>query len=235
MADIQAVLFDVGSTLIEPNPPVERVFHETALRRGHDVPFETVQGFMGEVNEFYEREYVKNGDFWASVEGSRQIWLDMYRYLSHLTGLEADSEGIAQEIHSSYTQADYWAAYEDVRPTLMALKKDHYRLAVVSNWGPDLRGILRGMGLAPFFDEIVCSAEVGYRKPNPMIFNVAVDHLGVDASRIVHVGDLPEADGEGASSAGILPVIIDRNGDWDGCGYHRMQMLTELPSLLKGL
>jgi len=155
--------------------------------------------------------------------------------LSYLTGLEADSEGMAQEIYHSYTKADHWGAYEDVRPTLMALKREHYRLAVVSNWDPALRGILRGMGLAPFFDEIICSAEAGYRKPDPMIFKVAMERLDVDASHIVHVGDLPEADGEGASSAGILPVIIDRKGDWIDCDYRRMEMLTELPSLLEGL
>lgn len=235
MPDIKTVLFDAGSTLIEPDPPVERIFYETAARRGHDVSFETVQGFMGDVNEFYEREYAKDGDFWASIEGSTQIWLDMYRYLSYLTGLEADSEGMAREIYHSYTQAANWTAYEDVRPALMALKREHYRLAVVSNWDPALRGILRGMGLAPFFDEIICSAEVGYRKPNPMIFNVAIEQLGVDAAHIVHVGDLPEADGEGASSAGILPIIIDRKGDCVDCGYRRMEMLTELPFLLKGL
>jgi putative hydrolase of the HAD superfamily len=56
--------------------------------------------------------------------------------------------------------------------------------------------------------------------------------MGVGAEDAVHVGDLPEADGEGAESAGIRPIIIDRNDCLDECQFERVTLLTDLVSLL---
>ena len=70
------------------------------------------------------------------------------------------------------------------------------------------------------------------RKPSHAIFEIALERIGVDASQAVHVGDLPEADGEGAASAGIRPVIIDRKGVQGNCAFERVSALTDLVSLL---
>lgn len=232
---VHTVLFDVGSTLILPDPPVEEVFCNIARRRGHELSLAAVAPHMTEVFDFYEEEYAKDGDFWCSKQGSIQIWLDMYRYLCALTGLQDDDAGMAQAVYDSYATAQYWKPYDDVRSTLMMLKRQGYQLGIVSNWDPALRDIMRGMQLAPFFDEIISSADVGYRKPDPQIFEVALERLGALRQTTVHVGDLPEADGAGASSAGITPVIIDRDGTEEECGCRRVKTLMELPSLLEGL
>ena len=86
--------------------------------------------------------------------------------------------------------------------------------------------------MLPYFDEVIASAAVGYRKPFRAIFDIALERMGVDARDAVHVGDLPEADGEGALGAGIRPVIIDRESRFDNLPFERITVLTDLVSLL---
>lgn len=232
---IKAVFFDVGSTLIDADPEIDGTFCEVAAARGHEVDPAQVSAHLPAVNRFYEEEYLRDGDFWCSPEGSVEMYLDMYRYLSHLTGLAHDAEGIAADVNEAYCQPSYWKIYDDVLPCLKELKRSHLRLGIVSNWSSNLENLIRGLRMAPYFDEIISSADVGYRKPNPMIFTIALERMGLDPSEGLHVGDRPDADGQGAADAGIEPIILDRAGAFASCGYRTVRSLAEVPALVEGL
>lgn len=228
MKRYDVVFFDIGGTLIHAHPDVASAFVGVTRKRGHMISLADVSPFMEEVDAYYEREYVRDGDFWCSHERSRQIWIDMYTMLAGFTGLESDADEISNELYRAYLHADHWAIYADVQKALKALKSAGLRLGVVSNWDASLEGLLRELKLLPYFDDVVASAAVGYRKPDHVVFDLALERLGVDAARALHVGDLPEADGDGARSAGIRPVIIDREGKHRECGYDRIDSLEEL-------
>ena len=115
---------------------------------------------------------------------------------------------------------------------LKGLKRRGFKLGVISNWDATLERLLRSIGSLPYLDDVVASAAVGYRKPSSAIFEIALERMGVDATHAIHVGDLPEADGDGAFNAGIRPVIIDRNGRFPDCRYETIPVLTDLVSLL---
>lgn len=229
---IKAVFFDVGSTLIDPNPDIDGVFYETACARGHKVEKEFVTENLPAVIEFYEAEYLRDGDFWCSPEGSTEIYLEMYRYLAHLVGLDHDAESIAHQVHLAYRQAAYWKMFDDVLPCLKQLKARHLRLGVVSNWDPHLEGLLRNLQLKPYFEEVVSSADVGYRKPDPMIFTLILERMGLKAGEVIHVGDRPDADGVGAFAAGIKPIIIDRHKRHFHGEFTRVDSLLDLAAAL---
>ena len=75
-------------------------------------------------------------------------------------------------------------------PLLEELRRDH-RLAVVSNFDytPTARAILEREGIAQCFETVVVSDEVGWRKPKPVIFEIALSRLGVSPSDALFVGD----------------------------------------------
>lgn len=231
-AKITTVTFDVGSTLLEARPEIDEMFYRVATSRGHDIAYEDVSCHLDAVNQFYEEEYIKDGDFWCSPEGSVEIFLDMYRYMGHLTGLSHDAEDISQEINKAYHQATSWHIYDDVVPCLKALKQMRLSLGVVSNWSTDLYEILRSLQLAPYFDVVTASAEVGYRKPNPIIFDLTLEKLQSAPGQTIHVGDRADADGVGALEAGVLPVIIDRG---EGHAYEAQGMEIAVISSLEAL
>lgn len=231
---IKAVFFDVGSTLLYPSPSVAQAFTTVATRRGHVVSLDEVERHMPAVDAYYEQEYARDGDFWCSHDRAMQIWLDMYVLLAHLTGLQHDARGLSEDVHACFRSADYWATYDDVERCLRELRHAGFHLGLISNWDAGLEGLFRDLGLLPYFDVVVASAAVGYRKPDPAIFEIALERMGVRACEAVHVGDLPEADGA-AASVGIRPVIIDRHGFHGACGYDRVGSLLELPALIEGV
>ncbi len=84
------------------------------------------------------------------------------------------------------------------------------------------------VGLSPYLDGIVTSAEVGARKPDPAIFERALALAGVPASTAMHVGDKPADDVAGARNAGIEPVLIVREGGPVPDGVRTIHSLLEL-------
>ena len=67
----------------------------------------------------------------------------------------------------------------------------------------------RQIGLRHLFDDVVTAVEVGYAKPDERIFNEAIRKSGVEAKRILHVGDNPEADIVGAANVGLTTVWMN--------------------------
>jgi HAD superfamily hydrolase (TIGR01509 family) len=93
---------------------------------------------------------------------------------------------------------------EHHRALLRGLKERH-RLAVVSNFDytPTARGVLEREGIADLFDIILVSDEVGWRKPKPLIFEMALERLDVSAGEALFVGDRIDIDVAGAQGVGM--------------------------------
>jgi 2-haloalkanoic acid dehalogenase type II len=98
--------------------------------------------------------------------------------------------------------------YEDVMPALERLRR-RYRLFTASNGNADLEQI----GIKHLFERTVAAREVGALKPDPRIFEKAVEGTGLAMHEVLYVGDDPELDVVGARAAGMHPVWIDRLGE----------------------
>lgn len=75
-------------------------------------------------------------------------------------------------------------------------------LACVANWDMSLEGFLEVAGVGRYFDAVVSAAEAGAQKPEPQIFELALERLGVERARTLHIGD-DDADRNGATAAGV--------------------------------
>ena len=124
--------------------------------------------------------------------------------------------------------------YPDAAPVLGRLRLLGIRSAVVSNWDVSLRGVLGELGLGGLVDEIVVSAEVASRKPDPGIVRAALRRLRCPAGKALMVGDSPETDVAGARAAGVRAVLVDRTGTAsDIPGVERIFTLDGLDELLR--
>jgi putative hydrolase of the HAD superfamily len=103
--------------------------------------------------------------------------------------------------------------YDDTLPCLERLRAAGYRMAVVSNWDNSLHRTLRVHGLTPYFELVVASLEEGVEKPDPRIFQIALERLGVQASEVLHVGDNAVDDWQGARDAGLRALLVDRGAE----------------------
>ena len=77
---------------------------------------------------------------------------------------------------------------------------------------PHVHAVLSELGLTDFFHSIVISAEVGVKKPDPRIFDVAFDQTGMKPEEVVYVGDT-EDDVKAARAADIVPILIQRENE----------------------
>ncbi|HET6449147.1 MAG TPA: HAD family hydrolase [Conexibacter sp.] len=133
-----------------------------------------------------------------------------------------------------------WAAFDDVLPALAALAAalPDARLGIVTNGeGAPQRAKLAAIGLTDRFPVFVASAEVDMRKPDREIFLLACERLGVEPSAAAHVGDRLDLDAQGAASAGLCGVWLDRAGAGTARatdGVVRIGGLHELVAALAG-
>jgi len=91
---------------------------------------------------------------------------------------------------------------------MLAGLKGKYRLGLLSNFThpPAARGLLDFFGLTPFFEVILISGDLGYRKPHLSVFDQLISELGVERDQILFIGDDLEPDIRGAKEAGLNPV-----------------------------
>lgn len=102
-------------------------------------------------------------------------------------------------------------AFEGVRPGLVALRQQGWRLVVVTNGRADNQlGKLRRTGLAQLLDGCFISDETEFRKPDPRVFQQAVE----EPADVWMVGDDPLLDADAASRAGLLSVWISHGRHW---------------------
>jgi len=120
--------------------------------------------------------------------------------------------------------------YDDVIPCLDALKAAGVRMVIISNWDNSLHRVVRHFGLTDYFELVVASLEEGVEKPEPGIFEVAIQKTGVAADRFVHIGDNPLDDIRGAMNAGMDAWLIDRSIPVSEA--KRLSTLADLPAAL---
>ncbi len=224
----RVVLFDVGQTLVRARPDIGEMFWRVSTELGYRVDRRRAVRLQPLVYGYYDAEYLKDGDFWCCQDRSVLIWLDMYALMCREMGLGDEVDRIPRMMYDRYLDARSWEVYDDVAACLTRLRRQGCRLAAVSNWSNHLEGLLRDLGLLPYFDEVVASAAVGLRKPDPAIFRLALERLGASPDRAVHVGDSYEADVCGALNADIEGVLLDREGRSRRAGCRTIASLREL-------
>ena len=122
---------------------------------------------------------------------------------------ELDRDAFFEAAYGHFAEAGVWELFPEVFETLELLRP-RYRLAVISNFDGRLRMIVEQLGISKFFDQLVISSEVGADKPDPFIFQRALELLGVAPDEALHVGDDPAGDWEGAAAAGMRVFKLER-------------------------
>lgn len=219
-ANIRAVTFDAGGTLLEPWPSVGAVYAAVAAEHG----WRDLSAAQLDVN--FVSAWRANADFDYSTDAWRQIVEESFAGLVNRGAVH----GFFDDLYARFAEPDCWRVYPDVRPALDQLRRRGLRLAVISNWDLRLGPLLNRLGLADYFDAVVISAEVGATKPSARIFEEAASRLRFGASEILHVGDAGLEDLNGARAAGFAALRIDRRSI--SADQSTIPRLTDLDSML---
>ncbi len=129
-------------------------------------------------------------------------------------GLSMSAQQIRKAVDDSVLAWQRHVSLDPEAIPVLAALRSRVPLALVSNFDhpPHVLRVLRETGLSEYLETVVISGEVGFKKPDPRIFSIALEELGLRPERVVYVGDALE-DVRGATLAGIVPVRLDRDPD----------------------
>jgi putative hydrolase of the HAD superfamily len=129
-------------------------------------------------------------------------------------------------------EASLWRV---VRPGTMEalerLKSAGIKLAIVSNAEGQIESDAKRFGLHHFFDVIIDSHVVGVAKPDPRIFQIALERLGVAPEDARFAGDIYSVDIIGARAAGIEAALIDQHDRYSWVDHRKIRHVADLHPL----
>jgi putative hydrolase of the HAD superfamily len=230
----RAVFFDVGETLVHVDPSFVELFVTVLTRAGH----ERSEGEVREASaHIYARfsEAARDGSMWTtSPERSRAFWTSVYdRMLAELGVVAVD--GLAATLYREFTRLENYVLFDDVRPTIRALRAHGLLLGIVSNFEAWLEEWFGIHELVETFPVRVISGIEGIEKPDQQIFRLALERAGVDAAESAYVGDNPEFDVDPPAALGMFPVLIDRRDRFPHHAGARVRDLRDLPGVLEAV
>jgi HAD superfamily hydrolase (TIGR01509 family) len=123
------------------------------------------------------------------------------------------------------------------RGALLARLASTHRLAIVSNFYGNLLAACEEAGIRSHFSAAIDSADVGCVKPDPRIFQAALDALGARTEDAIFVGDSPGRDMAGARALGMQHILLRPNLEGDGfeCCCPGDRVIARLEDLAEAL
>jgi HAD superfamily hydrolase (TIGR01509 family) len=133
------------------------------------------------------------------------------------------------EMHAYHTAHNLWELVPDeVKPALAALRDLGLKLTIVSNANGTLCAHLARIGLDRYFDCVLDSCDVNVEKPDPRLFEIALERSGARRESTIHIGDLYNIDVIGARNAGLRGVLLDQADLRPDADCPRVRSLSEL-------
>ena len=204
---IKGIVFDVGDTLLETGP----------LKRA---------GVDYATSELYNKGMISNTQKLAKAffeVDERTVFPHVSHFYSH-TEIVVEALGISAVMQptkfSLHTVACIFLSHyrekvksqvypsEDLSNLLNTLKQRKIKLGIISNGIlQDQIDVLERLNVTTYFDSILVSEELDIEKPEPEIFMISVQQLGLSENNVLYVGDKWESDIYGALNAGLQAAL----------------------------
>jgi putative hydrolase of the HAD superfamily len=197
---------------------------------GHSVDPEHIRPFLRDGFPWHKPEephhHLSHPDkWWQALE---PVFIRCYQGVGY-SGERAAA--LAGQVRKQMTKPQRYTLYEDTIPVLAALKEKDWRHVILSNHMPELPDIVRALGLSPYIDFCITSADTGYEKPNLRAFRNALSIVGNPETAWM-VGDNIVSDIKGAEAAGI-PAILVHASPAEEAKYHAIDLVGVLKIIIE--
>ncbi|MBX3235136.1 MAG: HAD-IA family hydrolase [Nitrospiraceae bacterium] len=234
----QVVFFDAAGTLFHIQGSVAEIYLHHAERHGFKKTGESLNAiktaFTRAFSEAPPPVFAVHEP--AAIKQSERLWwFDIVHNVFYRVGMFEGFDDFFEEVFEVFERPETWRLYPETLTVLKTLKEGGYELGIISNFDSRLFPILRGLGIADYFDTITISSLAHAAKPSTRIFQEALDKHAADPGEALHIGDSVREDVQGALNAGLAAVHVAR-GEKGGAvpGSHTITTLTDLLPLLSG-
>jgi putative hydrolase of the HAD superfamily len=212
-----AVLFDAAETLFTTRGSIGQIYGDVAQRFGSTAS-------ATEIQRAFTRHFQHSGPL--ARQDEKQWWKDIVKRVFVDVGMVDDFDGFFDEVYDLFRDSRGWILFPETREVLDAFDHSGLRLGIISNFDSRLYNLLRDLDILPFFDSITICSEIGFAKPDPQIFHMAVRALGVEPGRTLFTGDSLLDDFEAGRNAGLDAFLLDRPNR-----YAAMQSVPRIANL----
>lgn len=237
---IRAVIFDMGGTLIrfarlgsgswrEFETPGIRGVYRYLLSQGHPI--------ASHEDAFVEVMFDRLAEGWEQSTGGH-INLRAHDLIARSAAdhaLQLDDAMLREAaIHYARPTREGLQAAPGAAETLATLRDWGLRIGLISNtvWPGELHmEDLDQIGVLPYLEHLIFSGDLGFWKPQPQVFQHALDALGVRAEEALFVGDSPREDILGAQGIGMRAVWVE-SAEFPLGDVVPDETIRELPDLL---
>lgn len=231
MQTIRAICFDIGDTLVFDDPPLRDRFQAAMEAAGLPCP--------------------------ASLFPAAYRAGEKHAIVRYLEGLPFDTPHVLRECADHIIAAlrlppltePQWNALAQSFASMPFTRSLHphalglieilhgrgFRIGAVSDWEATLPDLLAELALASHLDALAVSALVGVTKPNPLLFQTALQQLGIPPHECLHIGDWYELDVAGARAAGMSALLFDHACRAPHADCSRVETFAQLADFLLSL
>ncbi|MFQ5739772.1 MAG: HAD-IA family hydrolase [Acidobacteriota bacterium] len=232
---LQTIFFDAVGTLFRVRGSVGQIYAQLAAEFGF--PTQSACG-PGRINRAFskalrERTPIAFGDISAERLNrlERAWWLALVRATFAPLGPFPRLEEFFDRAYAFFAGSEAWVLEPGCPQMLEELKRRGLRMGVISNFDSRLVQVLKGLGIASFFDGVTVSSRSPAAKPNPLIFQEALAITGAEARTSLHIGDDWEDDFQGARHAGLRALLYDPEDCFPALGGDRIRRLDDVTRL----
>jgi putative hydrolase of the HAD superfamily len=224
---LETVFLDAGGVLIFPN--WTRI-SEALARQGVDLAPEALAAA-----EPYARRQLDDRQVIGGTTDASRGWLffDLILDKAGIPPTPATAAAL-EELHAYHCANNLWEYVPNpVRPALGALRDLGLTLTVVSNANGTLCAHMARIGLDGLVDCVLDSYDEKVEKPDPRLFEIALERSRATRETTIHVGDLYNVDVVGARGAGICGVLVDEADLRPDADCPRIRSLDELVTRIR--
>lgn len=194
----KAVSFDLGGTLLYPDPPVGNAYATLLGEFGFHADGSKLNHRFKEA--FHRHSRTPRSP--SQIRDSESLWRSIVQdTLAGVIDLDENAfEDVFQHLYQAYTTARFWKLYDGIDFMLNTLCLKIPCLAI-SNGDSRFDRVLQELGIRSRFHQVLYSAEYGMEKPDSGLFHEACRQLNIQPLDLLHVGDSLYHDQKGARSA----------------------------------
>jgi putative hydrolase of the HAD superfamily len=225
-AEITTVLFDVGGTLLH----VDYFFlRQELLQVGTRVTTRAIRRA-----EYAARAEIDRLALTPTQETDETRRRPYFAVLLDQLAVDTDTAAqVIERLNAAHAQDNLWRLMFPSTPQVLAeLRARGLTLGVISNADGRVTSLLQAQGIEQFFAVVIDSHHVGVEKPDPRIFQLALEQVKVQPEQAVFIGDIYAIDVIGAERVGMRPLLLDTLGCYQGVRCEKIRHLRDLISIL---
>ena len=217
MNNIKAIIFDAYGTLFDVNSAAEKCKNKIGKKwedfanhwRTTQLEYTWLRSLMN-----------RHKDFWQVTEDSLKKSMEAYKI----------DTSMKNELLNLYKVL---SPFEEVLETLKSLKKQEYKLAILSNGTPNLlNNLVKKNNLEIFFDDIFSIEEVGVYKPDAKVYDIPIKKYGIKKNEVIFLSS-NTWDVSGGGNYGYETIWVNRdNNVFDYLDYKPKNQIISLKGLL---